>query len=465
MSHHPELKRALKRYGRARDAVGRALTRALRWLHIRQVRGDFMGTDGLPLEGARVTLGDLRSTLTDSEGRFSFWVLGGSYSLSIAWGGVELRRWVRLQTRDDGPTEVRLRWPSLIRGQILCERQLPAQGVEVSLNGQYRTFSDSYGAFSFPRFEGEEVSFERFVFQVGGRSFVHHFRPNLPSDPLHVFLLQRGELFHVRDLPHTAPFTELRANLSLRYRAAQWVGWCFLALLMASPLFRPALPAPPPPPPEAMLRAHLMSTVTSAAPGRAEPPEPPRARLDEDEEEEEERVALEDEPSRCDAIEFSYRQYKVPRGMEGFLLALLFGSWQRWDGDLAPLNDINEDRQLQAGQFVRLMLPLHEWRLFTLQPQEGAAELRAALACDEAQINTCLQLAQVWNPHLDLRALRKGDQLLINPSLLQPGAFPAEAYRRLEKLKRLRGFRASRPRVSTPLGCALRPLRASGPSP
>jgi hypothetical protein len=246
---HPELKRALKRWGRAREVVARALGRALRWLHIRRVCGDFVGIDGLPLEGARVTLGELRTTLTDSEGRFSFWVWGGTYTLSIAWGGVELRRWVTLQTRDDGPTEVRLRWPALIRGQILCERQRPLQGVEVWLNERYRTFSDAYGAFSFPRFEGEEVNFERFNFYLSGRSFIHHFRANLSSDPLHVFLVKEGELFHVSDLPHTPPITELRAGLSLRYRAAQWVGWACLALIISSPLLRAPAPPPPPPPP------------------------------------------------------------------------------------------------------------------------------------------------------------------------------------------------------------------------
>jgi hypothetical protein len=212
----------------------------------------------------------------------------------------------------------------------------------------------------------------------------------------------------------------------------------------------PPEPPPPPEPPE--------------PPPPPEPtPPPPQTPSDPESAEgaEEERVALEDEPSRCDAIEFTYRNYRVPRGMEGFLLSILFGSWQRWEGDLSTLNGVREARQLQAGQQVRLMLPLHEWRLFTLQPQEGAAELRAALGCQEAHINTCLMIVQLWNPHLDLRALRKGDQLLLNPSLLRPEAFSADVYRRMEKVKRLRGVRLPRPRLTAPQGCQVTPLRST----
>jgi hypothetical protein len=145
--------------------------------------------------------------------------------------------------------------------------------------------------------------------------------------------------------------------------------------------------------------------------------------------------------------------------MEGFLMSILFGSWQQWKGDLETLNQLSDERQLQAGQFVKLKLPLHEWRLFTLYPKEGARSLRDALGCSETQLTICLKLLQVWNPHLSVYALREGDRLLVNPTLLQKENWSELVLRRLEQLKRSRGRRLKRPRVKLSERCALLPLR------
>ena len=140
-------------------------------------------------------------------------------------------------------------------------------------------------------------------------------------------------------------------------------------------------------------------------------------------------------------------------------MSILFGSWQQWKGDLETLNNLSDEHQLQAGQFVKLKLPLHEWRLFTLYPDEGAQSLRDALECSEAHLATCLKLLQVWNPHLSVYALREGDRLLVNPSLLQRDNWSELVLRRLDQLKRSRARRLKRPRVKLSERCVVLPLR------
>jgi len=447
---------------RLREAQGKltTLTRPL-WqlVGLKRLEGEVLGRNGLPIEGLEVLTSYGQRVMTDPEGRFSFGLFGSHISLTLRWRGVELKDWVALELKVGEPTEIKVKWPHLVRGQVLTEGEAGLMGVQVTLNHQYKTQTDLYGAFTFPLLDGELSELDHFIFEIEEERFVHHFRASVAHPPLRLFYYQNHELYHVKNLHRLAPIQSALPERTQHTRWA-WRGALVALLLVCLSATLPSQPPPTPPLPSALHLNPALSVRPESPP--ESPPEPstplePLLSSTEDQGEELE-LSQEEEPS-CGQIEFTYYQYRVPRGMEGFLLSILFGSWQQWKGDLDLLNGISEDHQLQAGQFIKLKLPIHEWRLFTLYPDEGAQELREALGCDEANLQSCLKVIQVWNPHLDVRFLRRGDSLLVNRRFLVEPRWGEDINRRLDQLKRFRGRRRSRPRLKIPRGCTLYPLR------
>ena len=158
--------------------------------------------------------------------------------------------------------------------------------------------------------------------------------------------------------------------------------------------------------------------------------------------------------STCNQIEFKYSFYYVPRGMEGFLLSRVFGQWQSWNS-LSQDNYL-KNKTLQAGQKLRMKLPLYSWKLFKVRPKESINDVLKALDCPPDTSWVCKQLIQVWNSHIKVQHLRKNEVLLVNPTLLKTHPFGEETLKRLENVKRFRlpiRLRRREPVIRIPKGC------------
>ena len=153
-------------------------------------------------------------------------------------------------------------------------------------------------------------------------------------------------------------------------------------------------------------------------------------------------------------MEFTYKNYYVPRGMEGILLSLVFGHWQSWRDDLSLFNGLSRHDQLQAGQRIKLKLPLHTWSIYEHQDEDSWQKLLELAHCQDAE-NLCRQLIQAWNPHVYLRRLKKRNQLLINLSLLQRRPYEGATLARIEGLRRGSVPKRRRPRVDVPKNCKI----------
>ena len=463
-----ELERFKKRLREAQAQLMARLQPIMGVAGVKELRGEVLGRNGLPIEGVEVITEHGLRALTDSEGRFSFKLLGAKASLTLRWRGVELIAWAEVELKIDEVTEIKVKWPHLIRGQLITGSQRGVMGARVTLNDRFEASTDLYGAFHFPLLEQERSEVNHFLFELDDERYVHHFRVMMGQSQLMLFCYQERALYHVKNLSRSAP---INTTIPERQRQLSYLSLgalIGLSLLVLTALIPSVPPTPSSIPSELSLSSALSAQPSSVTGGVQSPrtataaaQQLPRSEPSEEGEMELEETAAAESPTapRCEQIELLYRRYRVPRGMEGFLLSILFGSWQQWKGDLDLLNGISEDKQLQAGQFIKLKLPLHEWRLFTLYPDEGAQELREALGCGEARLPQCLKLVQVWNPHLDVRFLRKGDSLLINPQALKGGRWTEDINRRLELLKRSRGKRRRRPHLSIPKGCELYPLR------
>jgi hypothetical protein len=154
-------------------------------------------------------------------------------------------------------------------------------------------------------------------------------------------------------------------------------------------------------------------------------------------------------------MEFTYNSYVVPRGMEGILLSLVFGRWQSWRDELSSFNRLDRHHQLQAGQRIKLKLPLLSWSMYQHQNIQSWRNLLKRGACDERSLKLCKQLIQAWNPHLSIKRLRRGDLLLINVDLLRQRPFEGTTLSRIEKLRRSHQRRRRRPRIRLASNCSL----------
>jgi hypothetical protein len=505
-----ELQRALRkiqsRWNRLRDFIQFEFAPLFR---LRSLKGVILDPRGRPIHGVRVSLNGWRHVITDEEGAFSFHLIWHRvYSLSLQWRGAELTNWIQVNAHRDRVTDLKLRWPLLLRGQLINIEGHPLSQVNVKLNDRYMTQTDIHGAFFFPRLEGDQVRFERFMFDIDDVSFIHHFNLNLDSNVLYRFLYHEGSLYHVDEQSQALPNSAYVSTLAQQFSWAKRSVFALLTLIVLSIFIKPSTSFNP----QAMLRnqPQKLATInprssavgltsrfddTSSTKTNADLPTLDDLYPARDDDEGVERppsplsstdltsandsrsgasikgaqitpsLELEGEnflegikpEEECQDVEFKYYGYSVPRGMEGILLSIIFGRWQSWGEDLSKMNRMKKSDQLQAGQRIKLMLPLFPWRIFHVSSSDTAPKLLNKMGCKEEPI--CSSLIQAWNPHLDLRSLRKGDQLLMNPSLLLKRPFTADSVKRIEKTKRFRAGRRKRPKLRFPKNCALKPLQ------
>ena len=148
--------------------------------------------------------------------------------------------------------------------------------------------------------------------------------------------------------------------------------------------------------------------------------------------------------------------------MEGILLSIVFGRWQSWRGELSAFNGLDSQHQLQAGQRVKLKLPLRSWTLYQHEDQASWRKVLARGDCLDREVErVCTQLLQSWNPHLKISRLKRGDRLLINLQLLRERPFEGTTLMRIEKLRRSPSRRRRKPRLKVDSRCALAPTLSS----
>ena len=200
MSGHTEFQRALNRYRFYRDRLSQLLRYyLLPWLKPRVIKGVMIGSHHGPLKGARVSLNGWRSIKTDSQGRFTFYfVLRKINYLTVEWREAELINWIRIDLTRQRVLELKLKWPLLVRGELVDEQGQAIVQVPVALNQQQVTKTDAHGAFIFPVEPDSSDHFDQLSFQLSGHSFVHHFKANPQAHLLHRFMHSDGKgLFHI----------------------------------------------------------------------------------------------------------------------------------------------------------------------------------------------------------------------------------------------------------------------------
>ena len=204
MSGHTEFQRALNRYRLYRNRILQLLRNyLLPWFRLRVIKGVMIGAHHGPLKGARVTLNGWRSIKTDSKGRFAFYfILRKINFLTVEWREAELINWIRIDLTRQRVSKLKLKWPLLVRGELVDEHGQPLVQVPVALNQNQMTKTDAHGAFIFPVDSDSNVQFDQLSFQLLGHSFVHHFKANPQAHLLHRFMYTEGKgLFHLEDRP------------------------------------------------------------------------------------------------------------------------------------------------------------------------------------------------------------------------------------------------------------------------
>lgn len=502
MGGQTELERTLLRLKHQLNAfLGWWNTRVRPLLRFREIRGVLIGQHFGPLTGARVTLNGWRSVVTDARGEFRFRLVMKPHStLTVEWHEAELLDWIKIAPHKR-VTELKLKWPLLIRGQVVDPNGEPVKQLKVQLNEQWETHTDAHGTFIFPQQIEEEGDSKHLLFTYGDQSFLHHFRSNPQEHMLHRFLLdpERG-LYHLEDHPRGQAVTP---SLNRFSRQVKWstmsialiLGLLFLTLSSNADLNtaeavserdeaqavsaqgdkekRSASVAAP------RSKWDRVGVLERSVDQQTEPRDQSRPPLWDDANQPREiqqrmksgaerdaSATIEELPDEerplCSDMEFSYLSYIVPKGMEGILLSIVFGRWQSWRGELSAFNGLDSQHQLQAGQRVKLKLPLRSWTLYQHEDQASWRKVLARGDCLDREVErVCTQLLQSWNPHLRVSRLKRGDRLLINLQLLRDRPFEGTTLTRIEKLRRSPSRRRRKPRLKVDSRCALAPTLSS----
>ena len=471
MSGEAELERTLRQIKRVRDKLIEFWRKNLRPLtRFPVIRGVLIGRHSGPLSGARITLNGWRTVSTNRQGQFTFrFVFRPVNLITVEWREAELVNWIRVESKHRRVTRLKLKWPPLIRGQVVNSKGEPVTQLPVVLNEEQVTSTDAHGTFIFPLTDEQEHSTDQLLFKHLGQTFVHHFKASPQEQILHRFILDdQGGLYHLEDLPSAQASVE-RINLfaqRLWLRLGITCGLCLIILILISHFTPQDSPIgdmhnrarSQHEPQQTWQRAGLLERQTVAQDQPSSPNNPPMwyeqsKELGTSDEGREELF----EHKLCSQMEFTYRSYVVPRGMEGILLSLIFGRWQSWRGELSTFNGLASDHQLQAGQRVKLKLPLHPWSIYYHSDEKSWRQLMAKASCQESHELICKRLIQAWNPHAIVSRLRKGDQLLVNLDLLTRRPFEGATYKRIEGLRRSPQRRRSRARLNFATGCQLPP--------
>ena len=480
MSGQTELERNLRRLKNRYDVVvAWWRTYILPLFKLREIRGVLIGQHFGPLAGARVTLNGWRTVKTDRRGMFCFrFVLRPVSSLTVEWHEAELSDWIEVKASRQ-VTELKLKWPLLIRGQVVNPQGAPISQMLVMLNRNIVTHTDAHGTFIFPQSQLTTSPSDQLLFQWEGQSYVHHFKSNPQDHLLHRFMLDHDEgLYHLEDRPAAQALSPNLNRFARRVKIALISALILVALLFVAltlwygdPQHKLTLAihsdAPVSFTRAGALERNLDHDPTSTRDARppmwdevsndssGDTPQSdssgPRPAIAQSEGEDE---PLE-EPAPCQEMEFTYNGYIVPRGMEGILLSLVFGRWQSWRDELSVFNRLDRHHQLQAGQRIKLKLPLLSWSMYQHQDAQSWRQILQESGCDEDALKLCKQLVQAWNPHLSIRRLRRGDMLLMNVDLLRTRPFEGTTLSRIEKLRRSPQRRRRRPRLKLASNCSL----------
>ena len=537
MSGNTEFQRALNRYRQYREkALNLLRWYVFPWFKLRVIKGVLIGAHHGPLKGAHVTLNGWRSVKTDSQGRFAFFfVLRKINFLTVEWREAELIDWIKIDLSQQRVSKLKLKWPLLVRGELVDEQGLPLVQIPVAFNQNQITKTDAHGAFIFPIDSDLTEQSDQLTFQLLGHSFVHHFKANPQAHMLHRFMYTKDRgLFHLEDRASAQVQATLISSFNERIR---WVLRASFVLIIFTLVLNFFVTK------QQQTELELLSTHSSSTNPRDEqdekqnkwrnagvlertsqsidqssaessdessdesgnefsnesseknahivtretskqdhpqkyvrpsifeglsqqqrsnssskssanlPAKPSSSSSSSQTVENHEDLEIFEEPM-CRSMEFTYKNYYVPRGMEGILLSLVFGHWQSWRDDLSLFNGLSRHDQLQAGQRIKLKLPLHTWSIYEHQDEDSWQKLLELAHCQEAE-NLCRQLIQAWNPHVYLRRLKKRNQLLINLSLLQRRPYEGATLARIEGLRRGSVPKRRRPRVDIPKNCKI----------
>lgn len=482
MSGNTELQRALTRYRAFRERSRIWLRRYLYPLfRLRVISGVIIGGHHGPLRGAKITLNGWRTVYSDQEGRFTFrFVLKRISYLTVEWREAELVDWIKIDATRQRVSTLKLKWPPLVRGQVIDPNGEPMSHVPVALNLRLITETDAHGTFIFPFEEESNEASDQLVFRLGNRSFVHHFKAKPQEHLLHRFMLSEREgLFHIEDRAAAQASARGVSLFAQRIRKLFWSTIALIFIMIAA---------------NVMITHHQKTEVSGVSTSFSTPPlqvqdseqdgskweraglleranssgsQTAKLNASDDHSSRWETGEIHDESKHtddgelnelalplCSAFEFTYLNYFVPRGMEGILLSLVFGHWQPWRNGLSNFNGLDRHHELQAGQRVKIKLPISPWSIYQHSGDKSWETLLNKGRCSDDE-RLCLNLIQAWNPHVSLRRLKPGDQLLINLNLLKRRPFGGATRARIEGLKRGGGPRRKRPRLRLSKACEL----------
>lgn len=499
MSGHTEFQRVINRYKIFR---GKLLSLArhylLPWFRLRVIEGVLIGAHHGPLPGAKVTLNSWRSVKTDENGRFQFYFVFRKVNhLTVQWHEAELNNWITIDLSRKRVSRLKLKWPPLVRGELINVHGEPMTNVPVALNHHILAQTDAHGTFIFPLEQEPAEHSDHLVFQLNGHTYVHHFKANPKAFLLHRFMYQEGlGVFHIEDRPFAQACTKSIQHFNHQFRWGLRLSILVILLyilvniwftqqqkkvflnLVGSTLLTEPLSHQSQSSPQASLNtakkwsdagilerkkeddhSNMIQQKVDAQPSlsifdslnqsKSQIP------LNKQTSEKSHISELDElEAVTCQSMEFVYKNYYVPRGMEGILLSLVFGNWQTWRDDLSIFNGMNRHEQLQAGQRIKLMLPLHTWTMYRHQDDDSFRALLDKAQCGEAEF-ICKQLIQAWNPHVRLQYLRKHEQLLIHFDLLTRRPFKGATLSRIEGLRRGTVPKRKAPRVELPQHCKI----------
>ena len=235
-----ELQRALKQLQNKQERVLSFISvYVIPLCRPRTLRGTILSPQGEPMKGVKLTLNGWRKTYTNAKGKFSFpFIWTSHYQISLQWETAELSNWIQVNAQDQKITELKLRWPRLVRGQLFDLNGYPLRQIMVTLNEHYQTSTDIHGAFFFPRNLGEEVRFERFMFEINRERFIHHFNLDLDIDCLYRFLFDGESLYHVDEVPKALPNSAYVAQIVDRFKWMIISISLILSLIIGSIIFK-----------------------------------------------------------------------------------------------------------------------------------------------------------------------------------------------------------------------------------
>jgi hypothetical protein len=448
-----ELKQAIQDLKKKKEVLySFFLSEIYPYFRYRTLKGTILNHQSIPLSGLKITLNQKYQTTTDEQGFFCFDdIFASHYSLSLEWEGTALLKWIEGSFKGAGELELKIKWPELIRGQIVNQIELPIKDMKIILNDQWETKSDIHGYFFFPCPEPDpqyHYYFAKLDFCTEHDTFTHQIVKQQNQSELYLFSYQSGELFYLGESPNILPNESYIFELSKYFKYLKYLLILLSLLVFVSSFVRIH-------PPKIYMQDEELDHYTSITPQseftdafpsdiyQKVTPKPPSKPMQASE------STLTE--ASCEGIEFNYQQYYVPWGMEGFLLESVFGKWQTWQ-QIAQQNNLKPNQGLHAGQIIQLQLPLFSWEMITVQDKQTVRDILEKKACTHLY---CYLMLQVWNPHLDIRVLRENDELLYSSSLMTKSLENQDEIKKVEGIRRFKGIRFKKPPIKLPTACQL----------